>query len=539
MSLRAHKAQLSRPVSLLFLVVVWGVSLAGLSLGGERLSSTPWLVLGTYLFAFIPYFAIIYGLGGGAFWKGMNRRQLCALVVIAACVVRVAMVVSEPLLSDDVYRYVWDGRVALHGINPFRYAPDHEALSVLRDDYVWPLINHKEVPTIYPPVAQGVFELNAWLGGGVVGLKALFVLIEGVCLVMAWRVLRQWQASRAWLKRRGVQALCVYALNPVVCVELAWSGHLDVLAYGTLSLALMVWFWGVERVHGDKEGDRTYRAQIVAALLLGVSVAAKMLPLIALPLMIFSPIQHGTHWLKESAKRLSLVACVLGVVGVAYVPYVDVGGDLFKGFGTYASKWRANDGAFRAMSELSEESLRRYKSEDGEVKPKVYVRFEALDETFIKLGKTRMWEGKEIADTTFASDQIGQSVGKLGVVFVLGLVMLWLLIVTRSVMVGGAVLFGAFFFLSPTVYPWYVAWLVPLAAMQSGEGRRRALPWSLLVFSMTSLSAYVAWVSVKAGGEWHVPDWVVFVSALAVLFVAWFDVTATGVAVRSDAQSGA
>ena len=75
---------------------------------------------------------------------------------------------GEPMLSDDVYRYVWDGRVQLEGVHPYRYAPVDPALGTLRDAHVFPRINHPEVPTIYPPLAQSLFAglaLAGYLGG--------------------------------------------------------------------------------------------------------------------------------------------------------------------------------------------------------------------------------------------------------------------------------------------------------------------------------------------------------------------------------------
>ena len=69
---------------------------------------------------------------------------------------------APPLLSSDIYRYVWDGRVQRAGINPYRYLPDAPQLAFLRDPAVFPNINRAEyAPTIYPPTAEALFALAA------------------------------------------------------------------------------------------------------------------------------------------------------------------------------------------------------------------------------------------------------------------------------------------------------------------------------------------------------------------------------------------
>ena len=61
-----------------------------------------------------------------------------------------------------MYRYVWDGRVQLAGINPYRYVPAADQLAFLRDAAVYPNINRAEYAhTVYPPVAQAIFALAA------------------------------------------------------------------------------------------------------------------------------------------------------------------------------------------------------------------------------------------------------------------------------------------------------------------------------------------------------------------------------------------
>ncbi len=472
-------------------------------MGSEHLSHE--VLLGLYVLAFLPYFVTLYLLRPCQ----ASSQQVWWVVLGTALVLRLILVMCEPVWSDDVYRYVWDGRVAAAGINPFMYAPDASELESLRDEVIWPGINHKHISTIYPPVAQWVFLINAWLGGGARLLRALFVGVEGVMLWGAWRLLK----DSGWWRERGLWACVAYVLNPVVCVELAWSGHLDVLAYGPLTLAVLWW---------TVPAHRSWRHVLWSGAMLGVSVAAKMLPIVLAPLWLFAP-RRGQGLATLIKRRVVLMMLVGGIVVGSYVPYVDAGTQLFAGFGAYATTWRGNDGAFRAVMTLSEESFRAWtpakmRADPRQPDSKAFVTLKGVEDVFIERGLTRKWEGKTIADNTFAEDQVSQTVAKLIVAALMGLAMLWALLVTRDVRLSVLMLLVLLFFMAPTVYPWYVAWLVPLGVVQ-----RRTM-WAPLVFSATSLTAYMAILSFIERGVWTVPWWGVGFGALCVATAMMRDV---------------
>ena len=94
-------------------------------------------------------------------WRGgLSRRALIAALTVAA-LMRLAALLAPPYLSDDINRYVWDGRVQGAGINPYRYVPADAHLAPLRDPVIYPHINRSDyAPTIYPPVAEYVFFLG-------------------------------------------------------------------------------------------------------------------------------------------------------------------------------------------------------------------------------------------------------------------------------------------------------------------------------------------------------------------------------------------
>src|SRR5689334_4625690 len=101
--------------------------------------------------AYVPWAAILI-------WGGpsLSERDTLRLALALGAVAGLALVLAPPVLSDDVWRYLWDGRVLRAGISPYAHAPDHPSLAFLRDAG-WRRVNNPEIPTIYPPVAQILF----------------------------------------------------------------------------------------------------------------------------------------------------------------------------------------------------------------------------------------------------------------------------------------------------------------------------------------------------------------------------------------------
>ena len=92
--------------------------------------------------------------------RSRDSRQVLVVGLIFATLFRLSIVFYPPYLSDDIYRYIWDGRVQATGINPYRYLPADDALAQLRDEKIYPFINRRDsAHTMYPPVAEGAFLL--------------------------------------------------------------------------------------------------------------------------------------------------------------------------------------------------------------------------------------------------------------------------------------------------------------------------------------------------------------------------------------------
>jgi hypothetical protein len=145
-----------------------------------------------------------------------------AIVLVLALAMRLSMVFVDPILSTDVYRYIWDGRVQAAGINPYRFVPADPALSALRDAPIFPNINRADFAvTIYPPVAQIFFYLVTLLGETTMVMRLALVACEMVTVAVIIDLLRRFD--------RPVTVVAAYAWHPLPIWEVANNGHIDAL----------------------------------------------------------------------------------------------------------------------------------------------------------------------------------------------------------------------------------------------------------------------------------------------------------------------
>ena len=254
-----------------------------------------------------------------------------AVILIAAWAVlfRLTALFGEPSLSDDVYRYVWDGRVQLAGLNPYSFPPSSPELTFLRDDEIYPEINHKQIPTIYPPLAQLFFRLVCSVHASVGAMKIFLTLCEVGLIFIVIAMLERRHCDR----RRAL----IYAWHPLPVIEVAGNGHLEALGVALLMLSLL---WVV--------GDRRH----AAAIALAAAVSSKLLPLLALPVVWREFGRHRSTlrgWL-HPAGRLALL-WLPALVGLGYAAYGAAGAGMVEGLRIYLLKWRFNDSLFSVINE--------------------------------------------------------------------------------------------------------------------------------------------------------------------------------------------
>ncbi len=256
-------------------------------------------------------FVAVWAVAGGAYLLAVRlvlrhppRRAHALWLVIAVAVgLRLIAIAAPPFLSSDLYRYVWDGRVQLAGINPYRYIPDDAALAGLRDAAIYPHVNrHEYAHTIYPPIAQSVFAALALVSQSATGLRLFMVGCEAVACLCVLRLLRLAGLPQA--------RLLIYAWNPLVVWNFAGNGHVDALAIGFCAVALLA---SVER-----------RATLAGAML-GAAIGVKFLPVAIAPAL----------WRRWDWR---LPAAAAAVLAAGYAAYAGVGWRVFGYLSGYADE---------------------------------------------------------------------------------------------------------------------------------------------------------------------------------------------------------
>jgi alpha-1,6-mannosyltransferase len=372
----------------------------------DGLTSRIGLFLVLYAVSFAAYAASVVALGR-AKSPGLRGRILPAYVLAVATICRALLLPAEPVMSTDVYRYLWEGRMITHGYNPFSLPPEAAELEPLRDEHYAP-INHKHLKTIYPPVAQAVFAAAAWVRPDPQTQKLFFVLFDlGVIAVLM-----------AFLRLRSADPLAaiIYAWNPLVIFETAHSGHTD--AVGIFLLVLGLWLLA----RGQK---------LWGFVSLGLSMLAKYLAGVFLP--YFALKKRYVVW----------VPVMLAVVIVGYLPFAGAGSGLFSSLEIYGTQWRFNGLIYKLLHSMVGDPLR-----------------------------TR-WI----------------------LTLLLGVAVVYQSFKQRDPLRFAFVVIATALLLAPTLYPWYVAWVVPFLCFYPNRA------W--ILFTGLVMLSYWVWVVSAVGGEWE------------------------------------
>ena len=165
--------------------------------------------------------------------RAESSWKLAGVIILFAIIFRLCLVPSDPsVLSKDMYRYIWDGRVQQEGINPYHYPPEADALKHLRDNQIYPNINRKDDPTLYPAGAQVFFRIfYALVGSNVTAYKGIMVFFDILTLLVLTALLRVFDFNPA--------RIMVYAWNPLAVFEIAYSGHLEGLTVFLIKVPLI------------------------------------------------------------------------------------------------------------------------------------------------------------------------------------------------------------------------------------------------------------------------------------------------------------
>jgi hypothetical protein len=252
---------------------------------------------------------VLYGLATWLILKTTSAgRSTLLTIFLFAILFNVALLPSTPSLSDDMYRYIWDGRVQSVGINPYRYPSSAEALAGLRDPAIWGHMNRINAVTIYPPGAQITFAV-LWriVGDSIIGFKLFMVLCVLACGWLLAHLLR------AFGERP--ERVLIFLWSPLVIFEIAESGHVD-----ALYLPLVV---GAMLVRAVAPTDRvSTKHEALIGFLLGVATLTKLYPA-----MLIAPLWSVRDSGGQRRWRFILPITMLATVAAGYALYIAPGVD--------------------------------------------------------------------------------------------------------------------------------------------------------------------------------------------------------------------
>lgn len=366
------------------------------------LESKPGLTVALIALAFVAW--------GWAMW-GAETWTSGSRVLSVAILLRLLLIPLPPTLSDDTLRYVWDGRVASAGFNPYLLPPESEELAELRDE-LWQQMPHKQVPTVYPPLALAVFTLASWLPQPLVAVKILLCSAELVGCLLLIRLAR--------LLGLPAGRIGWYAWNPLVVLEAAGMGHVDALLVMAMSATVLLL-------------TRSPRRPALAAAAAVAGVLGKLLPLIALPMWAR---QSGRPWL------FSLVAG--GLLLAAFGPVLFSVGGAPPGLVTYGVSWEFNGALYEPL----------WRAIDA---------VDAVPRIKGGLDQLKQWVGHHEQINRLYHYVYPQFLAKLLLLGVLALFVLASLF-DRDPILGTGKLFAGLMLVMATLYPWYLLSLMPWAA---------------------------------------------------------------------------
>ena len=281
----------------------------------------------------------------------VTKRGLYMLIAFGF-ICRAMFMGSIPIYEDDWNRYLWDGAVITQGINPYQYSPleiiegensDNPEIIRLRqysietrrnlDNYVQEKYNNRPVPlrinhdylrTIYPPVAQGVFALAAFIGPiNPDVLRGVYLFVEALTFFLLIKTLQAYGRDEKWA--------ILYVLNPL----LIYSGfnvlHMDILLMPPMLLTLL-WV---------KQG-----APMKAGVALAIASAVKLWPLLLAPIFF-------RRWRRQPLYYV-VIAINVAVLSVLFnLPLLLSVGEN-SGLSAYTGEWVRNSFIFPMLFSLME-----------------------------------------------------------------------------------------------------------------------------------------------------------------------------------------
>lgn len=245
------------------------------------------------------------------------KAKIPILIIGFGLLFRITLIPTSYTTSDDVHRYLWEGKVVANGFNPYTASPDDSTLVHLRDDN-YEKVTFKHIPAIYPPLSQVVFAINYFAAGnGTIILKFIYLIFEIITLILLLKLIV--------LKGKDAKLVILYAWLPLPILEYFNNAHLDVI--GISFLVMFIYYFEKQKFN-------------LASATLALAFLSKLLALLLLPLVI-----------KKLGIKKSLVfyGLFLFVSVIFYMPFISGNVEVLAGLLKYLSRWEFNGSVYNLI----------------------------------------------------------------------------------------------------------------------------------------------------------------------------------------------
>ena len=264
-----------------------------------------------------------------------THKLTLLIILIFGLLFRLVMFTSEPMLEDDYQRYMWDGAISANGLNPYQHAPKDYIDNKVSSDKIHQIkeeaglvltrINHPDLRTIYPPVAQMVFALAYYIEPfSLTSWRFVLLIADIITITLLLKLLRHFNRSELWV--------ALYWWNPVVIKELFNSTHMEAILIPFILTSILL-------------ALRKYFTFSSLALMCAAGV--KVWPLALYPL-ILRPL-----WNKPIRLAFCLIPSV--ILGCLFLwPILMTTLDQKSGFVAYATLWKTNSALMPTLTSFYE-----------------------------------------------------------------------------------------------------------------------------------------------------------------------------------------
>jgi alpha-1,6-mannosyltransferase len=248
----------------------------------------------------------------------LHFREVAAFIIVGI-LIRISFINTQPIGSDDVYRYMWDGRVQVNGINPYTYAPNNNALQTLHSELLPRFVNFPEFKTIYFPFSQWLFYTGYQISGeSVWGYKLLLLVFELLTFFALFLLTKKTELPPKFI--------LFYVLCPLPIIHFSLDAHLD--GFGLPLLLFSILFYLNER-------------KILSLIFLGLSLSIKPVGLLLVPIFFFNE--------KNIVERIKILIIPFVAFFIQFIPYIFTSNP-FEMFFVYAKNWTFNGIVFNILN---------------------------------------------------------------------------------------------------------------------------------------------------------------------------------------------